>query len=294
MPPSLAGTLASLLLLLCVAIPSPASAEIREDVLQVPVTVVDREGRRVEATIDVTVWQDSSRGRSPVAVLHHGRAGDPDLRRAPLRSYGDTARFLVGLGFVVLAPTRLGYGPRGGSDVEEPGACEASDYPPGYEAALAQTRAVLDLARTLPGADMGHVLVLGQSVGGAVAVAAAGLREPGLRATVNFAGGDGGDSWSQPDRPCRPDRLQALFAGFGSTARVPVLWLYSANDRYWGPTYPRAWFAAFTAAGGRGEFVRLPAFEDDGHFSFYGNRDAWRPAFLAFLAGNGFALAAGP
>jgi hypothetical protein len=69
---------------------------------------------------------------------------------------------------------------------------------------------------------------------------------------------------------------------------VPTLWLYSSNDRFWGPQLPRTWFAAFTEAGGKGEFVQLPSYKDNGHGIFSGNPVAWKPAFEQFLHTIGF------
>ena len=86
-----------------------------------------------------------------------------------------------------------------------------------------------------------------------------------------------------PAQPCRPDMMRAMFADYGRSARIPTLWLYSENDRYFGASQPRAWFDAFVSAGGRGKFIQLPANGDDGHSSFTRNPTAWRPHFEAFL-----------
>ena len=77
--------------------------------------------------------------------------------------------------------------------------------------------------------------------------------------------------------------MTQLFASYGATARIPTLWVYSQNDKYWGPEFPRSWHKAFTDRGGKGEFVSLPAYKADGHLSFTGAPEAWRPAFEAFL-----------
>ena len=82
--------------------------------------------------------------------------------------------------------------------------------------------------------------------------------------------------------------LGKLFAGYGKTARIPTLWLYSENDQYFGKDHPQQWFKGFVAAGGEGKFVQLPAHGKDGHGSFTSNPRAWKPAFEEFLRGNGF------
>ncbi|MDE1922760.1 MAG: dienelactone hydrolase, partial [Gammaproteobacteria bacterium] len=82
----------------------------------------------------------------------------------------------------------------------------------------------------------------------------------------------------------RPDQLRRTFARYGRTSRVPTLWMYSANDRLWGPRFPRQWYRAFVAAGGAGRFVELPADKNNGHFIFDRNAKACHPAFRRFLA----------
>ena len=66
--------------------------------------------------------------------------------------------------------------------------------------------------------------------------------------------------------------------------KVPVLWLYSQNDRYWGPDVPKAWFRRYTGIGKTGEFIQLPPYGDDGHLSFTNNRAAWAAPVEQFMA----------
>ena len=49
--------------------------------------------------------------------------------------------------------------------------------------------------------------------------------------------------------------LLLLAATLGS-AHVPMPWVYTENDQYWGATRPREWVEAFQATGGRAEFLR--------------------------------------
>ena len=139
--------------------------------------------------------------------------------------------------------------------------------------------AVIEYAKTLPYIDPGKGLVVGQSLGGATAIALASKNIPGVMGAVNFAGGGGGNPETQPERPCRDDLLKQLFASYGATARVPTLWLYSENDKYFGKVKPQEWFRAFTERGGSGRFVQLPPFKTDGHGSFVSNPSAWRASF---------------
>ena len=85
-----------------------------------------------------------------------------------------------------------------------------------------------------------------------------------------------------------PQLVEAVFREYGSKAKVPTLWLYSENDRFWGPDLPKQWFDAFVKGGGQGKFIPLPPHGRDGHGIFSGNPAAWKPAFEAFLREVGF------
>jgi dienelactone hydrolase len=132
--------------------------------------------------------------------------------------------------------------------------------------------------------------VIGQSFGGATAVAVAALNPSGVVAAINFAGGGGGNPKTQPGRPCGPHRLETMFRDYGATAKLPMLWVYTENDKYFGPTYPKEWFEAFRAAGGQGEFVQFPPHGEDGHSLFTAFPAVWRPAVVEFLRKRGFEM----
>jgi len=272
----------------------PAAPVILESVVDVPVSVSNAFGLRVEQHIKVTIFRDAAQGKGPYLVLQHGRPPNAqDMAKVPRYRYEQASRHFASMGFVVMVPTRVGYGESGGPDVEDSGRCDARTYEPVYAAAADQTLAVLQAARQWPFVDSSRGLVVGQSFGGATAIALAAREVPGLRGTVNFAGGGGGNPETHPDNPCSPARLKALFAGYGKAARVPTLWLYSENDRFWGPDLPKAWFATFKAQGGEGSFVSLPPYLDNGHGIFTGNQAAWQPAFEAFVRGLGLGRTTG-
>ena len=111
---------------------------------------------------------------------------------------------------------------------------------------------------------------------------------PGVVATINFAGGGGGNPATQPQEPCAPNRLKRMFADYGRSARIPTLWVYTENDQWFGPKYPREWFDAFKAGGGVGEFVLFPPNGKDGHYLFTQDPEVWRPKAMAFLRANGY------
>ena len=104
-------------------------------------------------------------------------------------------------------------------------------------------------------------------------------------AVITFAAGRGGRVDGKPNNNCAPDKLVAATGEFGSTARVPMLWIYAENDSYFGPELTKRMHNAFTAAGGDAEYHLLPAFGNDGHF-LIDSADAvplWAPLVSQFL-----------
>ena len=274
-----------LLFLFALAAVQPARAAIVEETVKLPVDVAGAQGQRIRHPVTVTIWRDDALAKAPFIILNHGRSGKADVRKGMGRArFTENSKYLVGLGYVVIVPTRIGYGVTGGPDVENSGACKTKEYVPVYEAGTELTRQVIEYAKARPYVDPSRGIVMGQSFGGTIAIAIAAKGIPGIRGAINLAGGGGGRPETHPHDPCRPDLMGALFAGYGQTARIPTLWLYSENDRYWGPELPRMWLKSFTDAGGAGTFVSLPPHGDDGHSTFTQNTSAWRPPFEAFLA----------
>jgi dienelactone hydrolase len=257
-----------------------------EETLQIPVHGQTSTGVPFERTMSVASLREDGAGRRPYLILLHGRAPDAAARaRLSVMNYPANSRYFASKGFIVFVPVRVGYGTTGGPDAEFTGDCAVKRFADGVSPAVVETAQLLAFAGRLPYVDASRGLIVGESFGGLVAIAAAAARLPGLKGVVNIAGGDGGDGQLHPDQPCRPDLLRDSFAAYGTSARIPSLWIYSANDRLWGPDYPRQWFAAFTAAGGVGRFEALPADKNNGHFVFLRNAGLWRPPFEAFIDG---------
>lgn len=277
-------------LLLC--LPGLSSAAIVEEVIEVPVHVTTIYGQTINQPIKVTVFREDTRGRAPYLVLNHGRpASEADFAKMKRQRFSDNSQYFVNLGFVVLVPTRVGYGESGGPDVEYSGRCDNRNYSPVYAASADQTAAVLGAAANLPYVDLSRGIVVGQSFGGMTSIALSTRALPGMVAAVNFSGGGGGSPNEHPENPCSAYRLTALYKEYGAASKVPTLWLYSENDRYWGPQLPKEWFNAFVSAGGKAQFVQLPPYKENGHSIFTGNPAAWRPTFESFLRQLGFNIA---
>jgi CubicO group peptidase (beta-lactamase class C family) len=262
----------------------PLAAKLVETTIEVPVEVRDAQGQIVRQPIKVTIFRDDARPRAPFMILNHGRSAKA-VQRAGVKpaQYAANARYFVSRGYAVFMPVRIGYGASGGADVENSGPCAAKAYRRVYEAGTTQSLSVIEFAKAQPYVDPARGIVVGQSFGGTITIALAARNVPGVLAGVNFAGGGGGRPDTHPEQPCSVERMTQLFASYGATARIPTLWVYSRNDKFWGPELPRVWHKAFTDRGGMGEFVSLPEYKSDGHPSFTGAPEAWKPAFEAFL-----------
>jgi hypothetical protein len=95
----------------------------------------------------------------------------------------------------------------------------------------------------------------------------------GLKAAISFAGGRGGDGKGDN---CNLDKAVSAFRTFGKKSRVPMLWIYSENDRWFPPAMAQTFDAAFKKGGGNSELVMAPPFADDGHKFFY-DVEGWTP-----------------
>jgi dienelactone hydrolase len=285
-------TLALAGIALCLAA-AAAGARTTEEVTELPVSAKGIYGHARSQAIKVVIWRDDARARSSFLILNHGRpARAADQAKMGLVKYTENSKYFVARGFAVFVPTRIGYGVSGGDDLEYSGNCDTKNYPAAFEAAVQQSVTLIEFARSRSYVDPALGLAVGQSMGGTTAIALAAKNPEGVVAAVNFAGGGGGDPVMRAENPCRHDLLESLFAGYGVTARVPTLWLYSENDKYWGKSKPHTWFAAFKAKGAPAQFVQLPPLPsnlgEDGHATFTRNPGAWRPAFETFLREQGF------
>jgi dienelactone hydrolase len=117
-----------------------------------------------------------------------------------------------------------------------------------------QVLAAVAHARTLPWVDATRWVAMGASVGGLATLSAAARRPQGLVAAINFVGGAGGNPEQRPGDPCSPQALEGLWREQAAQANVPMLWLYWANDRYWGAQWPQRWARAWREGGGSVEF----------------------------------------
>jgi dienelactone hydrolase len=235
-------------------------------------------------------------GPNPLVVMNHGVSLDPTERSYfPLIEFREAALWFARQGYVVVAPVRSGYGLTGieiahrgifGVFFSSVGRCSDPQFRDAGLAVAAMDGWVIDYLTKQPFVDGHKVIIVGQSGGGWGAIALASQNPEQVRAVIAFAAGRGGHLDGKPNNNCAPDRLVETTGEFGRTARVPMLWIYTENDTYFGPALSQRMARAFQAEGGNLEYHLLPSFGDDGHF-LVDSRDGvglWAPLVSDFLA----------
>jgi dienelactone hydrolase len=202
--------------------------------------------------------------RRPLVVINHGTS---DLTReaVALPVYYWLSRWFVERGYVVLLPQRRGHGATGGPLAESVGSCADPDhYRSGLIAADDIAASIRYMAKQ-PFIDANDVIVVGISTGGWASLALASKTPSLARAVINVAGGRGGHAGGELNAVCGASRLVSAARTYGTTARIPTLWLYSENDSYFGPDLAQAMANAWTGSGGKADLEILPPYRDDGH-----------------------------
>jgi dienelactone hydrolase len=241
------------------------------------------------ATMVATVMRPPGEEKRPLVIINHGSPADGSQRPKMERPrYPSLSSWFVSRGYVVVLPMRRGYGETGGAWAEDYGRCQTPDYFGAGLQGATDIKATLDYMRGQPYVVADRAIVVGQSAGGWATVAFSSLNPPGVPGMVNFAGGRGGHQ-KLPEGGignCAPDALVKAAGRYGSTARVPMLWLYTENDSHFEPVLARRMVDAYDAAGGRATLRRLGPFGNDGHnmASSSSGVPMWSGAVADFLA----------
>lgn len=224
------------------------------------------------------------RQRQPLAIVLHGRAATERARTTMgLAQFSNTVRHLLRLGYVVAVPTRIGYGKSTGADLEAAGTCYKRDYQAGLQAAATQTLAVLNTMRRRADIAPTGTVLIGHSYGGMVALATAARQSAGIQAVINISGGAGGNPYRHPRQPCGVRNLQKQLSRYGRTSRVPSVWIYAKNDRFWGAHIPKKWLQAYRQTGGVAYFYDVGPLGADGHTLFTHFPKIWQKKAAKWL-----------
>ena len=96
------------------------------------------------------------------------------------------------------------------------------------------------------------VILAGQSAGGWAAIALSSLNPKSTRAIITFA--TSGRVDGKAENSCASRKLIEAAREFGRTSRIPMLWIHSSNDTYFGPELSKQVYEAFTSVGGIAEY----------------------------------------
>ena len=241
--------------------------------------------------LDALVVRKPGAERLPVALITHGNT-DGDPRSAGMDWLRGWAHELANRGWLAVAVMRRGYGRSEGEMFNDAGTCAAPDVGRYLDANADDLVAALQAVALRPDADMERVVAVGDSAGGAEVLDLAARGTLRLSAVVNVSGGLGRrESAFHPTPECDAYTSDLVwnFARFGSTTRVPTLWLYAENDSWFRPGLVSRLRAAYTGSGGQAELVELPPFGTDGHALFYGEGGKQRllPELDRFLRAHG-------
>ncbi|MEO8875972.1 MAG: hypothetical protein ABI461_10315 [Polyangiaceae bacterium] len=214
-------------------------------------------------TLQTTLFEPTSGGRHPLVLMSHGtpRSSEGLLRMSRWRPVAQ-ARWFVERGFVVAIPMRRGYAMSTGTFSESYGSCDAPDFVGAGRASAMDLKAAITALSARADIDTSKTILLGHSGGGFASLALGSESLPGVVGILNFAGGRGS---VMSGAVCSPDRMASAMQTFGSTTKVPSLWLYAKNDTAFSPFIAKMYFNAFGGEKQHAHFVELPAFKSDGH-----------------------------
>ncbi|MGY8662718.1 alpha/beta hydrolase [Bradyrhizobium sp. UFLA05-109] len=256
------------------------AAEFYTEDLRIPMAAAGPQG------LEAFLVRPAAPRRYPLALLSHGSPRDFDDRATmSAHKYYAIALEFARRGFAALIVLRRGYGTSPGDRVDSLGPCARAAYLPATAVAVADLRAAIDAMARRSDVTTTGMIAVGHSAGGLATVALTAQAPPGLVAAINFAGGRGSSS---DNFVCNADDLVQAFATFGKTSRVPMLWVYAANDLFFAPVLAHRFYDAFRSGGGSAKFIDAPPYGDDGHYLYSTvTRPLWTPLVDAFLRERG-------
>lgn len=218
--------------------------------------------------LEVVIFPPPGVGPFPLAVINHGSTGRGTNPLPFTQTWfaGDLANFLNERGWMVAFPQRRGRGKSGGLYDEgfPPNrsfgyTCETNITLRGADRALVDIDAAISALRRRPDVATSPVLVGGESRGGVLSIAYAGLHPEQVAGVINFVGG-----WLGETCPTATAVNHALFER-GAPYKRPTLWLYGQNDTFYSMAHSRDNFAAFEKTGGKGKFLEFDLPSSQGH-----------------------------
>jgi dienelactone hydrolase len=242
--------------------------------------------------LEMRIHQPAAIGIFPTLVFNHGSTGagtHPEHFAQPIDEPA-LAQLFVERGWAVILPARRGRGNSEGiydEGFEQDRTLGYTCDPPrslaGADRALADIAAAINAIHTFPFVDPQRLVIGGQSRGGILSVAYAGLYPSQVCGVINFVGG-----WLGVGCPTASQINQTLFRR-GAPYEREMLWLYGDGDPFYPLSHSQANFAAFLAAGGNGAMHILQPPEANGHH-LVKYPGVWEPTVLRYLQRAGMPI----
>jgi dienelactone hydrolase len=269
-------------LLLAASAAHGQSTAFTREMLRIPMAEAGHHG------LEAMLVRPAAEGRYPLALVNHGapRSAADRPGMTPLAFLPQAMEF-ARRGWAAAVVMRRGFGDSGGGFVESSGPCRSPNYVAAATSSAADLRAAIAHLAKRSDINASRMISIGLSAGGLATVALTANPPAGLVAAINFAGGRGSP---KDGEVCGEDQLVAAFGVFGKRSRIPMLWIYAENDRYFGPALAERFHAAFLAGGGKAEFVRHPPIGEDGHHLFATGIPLWTRHVDGFLKGQNLVL----
>jgi dienelactone hydrolase len=235
--------------------------------------------------LEVVIFKPKGTGPFPLAVFNHGSTGNgthPALFKETVFDIG-LADFLNNRGWIVAFPQRRGRGKSDGlydegfsADRAEGYTCNFAISLSGADRALDDIAAAMAALRQRPDVAPSRVLIGGQSRGGILSVAYAGMHPEQIFGVINFVGGWMGTGCHNASR------LNGTLFERGAGFDRPTLWLYGHHDPFYEIEHSRTDFALFQKAGGRGTFLEFDVPSGYGH-GVLGYPELWEAPVAEYL-----------
>jgi pimeloyl-ACP methyl ester carboxylesterase len=221
-------------------------------------TTLIEEGKPV--SLEVVIFRPNGVGPFPLAIFNHGSTGNGTNPRLFKETLFDVALadFLNNRGWIVAFPQRRGRGRSDGLydegfsvDRRDGYTCDFDASLSGAERALEDIGAAMAALQQRPDVAASRILIGGQSRGGILSVAYAGMHPEQIFGVINFVGGWLGTGCATASR------LNGALFERGANFDRPMLWLYGEHDPFYEIQHSRNNYASFQAAGGRGTFLEF-------------------------------------
>ena len=258
----------------------PEEGRLRRQFWQVPPPVAG------QVPLKATVYRPPGDGPFPLAVVSHGGTTDAAQRRKlPLPYMIAVSEWLVARGFAVIVPQRRNYGDDPNPFAEDHGSCATPDFRKAGLATADDIRTVADFMKAQAFVDPKRVLLVGHSAGGFGSLALAATGYADIIGVINFGGGKGAYPKGDWRQNCAPQRLVETMKTFGVTTRVPSLWIYAENDKFFSPDFVRMMQEAYDAKRGISTLMITPPHGNDGHgmVNWRDARAMWTDVGATFL-----------